>query len=79
MIYGYSINAITVTNVNSQSTFVAVPPNLGVKSSAPVNGTFTVTCTNKQGQIFTSKEIGFNSQASSIESAISQSIPFLTD
>jgi len=46
MINGYSINAATITKVDSKSTFTVVPPIKGVKSSAPVNGTYAITCTD---------------------------------
>lgn len=46
MITGFSINAATISKVDSKSTFAVVPPIKGIKSSAPVNGTYTLTCTD---------------------------------
>lgn len=63
MINGFSFNAVTVSNVNTLSTVVVVPPSRFVASSAPLNGTFVVSCTDNKGVTYTSKEIQYNAFA----------------
>jgi len=65
------------TNKTTASISVTPPPR-GQMSSAPFNGTFTVTCTDNFNAAYTSVEIDYASNANTIEYKL-QSIPFLVD
>jgi len=46
-INGFSSTAATVTRVGkTNATFSVIPPNKGIQSSPPVNGTYFIKCTD---------------------------------
>lgn len=62
MIEGVSANAVSVTKVDqlSQATFLATPPNRGIQSSKPLNGTYQLWCMDQYGQEYGTPDMNFN-------------------
>lgn len=77
LIIGFSFSSATVSVINSKSTIVVVPPNNAVSSSAPINGTYTITCNDNNGKSYKTREILYTAGTPTIEQAISLGIPFL--
>jgi hypothetical protein len=79
-IFGMSANAISVTKGTTLSTFAVASPSIGgIKSSAPVNGTYAVQCMDSSNIVYTSRDINYNAGPFWIGKAIMESIPFLVD
>lgn len=78
-INGFSTNAVMATTVTSKSTFAAVPPMQGIKSSLPVNGTFRVQCTDADGFAWTTDDMVFNAGIWWIKYQMMTHMPFLMD
>lgn len=75
-----SANAISVTKGTTTATFAVASPSIGgIKSSAPLNGTYAVQCTDSKNIAYTSKDINYNTSPYWIGKAIMDSIPFLID
>ena len=79
-INGFSSTAATVTSVGkTNTTFSVVPPNKGIQSSPPVNGTYVIKCTDTNGNQWSTTDIQYNTSPMWIENTITSSIPFLID
>lgn len=77
-INGFSANAVSIKKVSTVSTFVVVSPNKGgIQSTAPINGTYAITCTDHLGASHTSRDINYNTSPMWVTKAIQESIPFL--
>ena len=59
-ISGYSINSISASKTNSTATISIIPPLKGVKSSAPINGSYQISCTDPSGRQWSTPDIAFN-------------------
>jgi len=62
----------------TEASIKTTPPTRGQMSSAPFNGTFTVTCTDSFAREYTSVPINFDASRNEIERYL-QTIPFLVD
>ena len=78
-ITGISINSISATKANSNATITITPPLKGQKSSAPLNGSYAITCTDPRGKQWTTPDIKYNTGHAWIQNIIANSIPFLAD
>ena len=78
-IKGYSINSITATKVGTNATITPTPPIRGVPSSAPINGSYSIVCTDPAGKTWTTPDINYGTNTDWIQNIITNSIPFLAD
>ena len=49
LITGVSVKAATVKLIESKSTFTITPPSQALQSSLPLNGSYTIQCTDQLG------------------------------
>jgi hypothetical protein len=60
LITGVSLKAATVKLIGTNSTFTFTPPSLAIQSSLPLNGSYTIQCTDELGNKFTTGDIAYN-------------------
>jgi hypothetical protein len=71
VIEGFSTNAISVKKVSTESTFAIIAPKTGgIQSSAPINGTYAITCSDSLGVSHTSSDINYNTGVTWIQKII---------
>lgn len=73
---GQSFNQIIATVSDSSATVDANPPH--VLSSAPLQGKYQITCTDFNGNEFTTGDIGYGTWMEGIDYTIHNYMPFLT-
>ena len=56
-IVGISINSISATKSSSNATITVTPPLKGIKSSAPISGNYTISCTDQNKKQWTTPNI----------------------
>ena len=78
-IRGFSINSITATKVGTNATITPTPPIKAIKSSAPINGSYSIVCTDPSGKTWTTPDINYGTNSDWIQNIITNSIPFLAD
>jgi len=78
-ITGYSINSISATKVGTNATIAITPPLKGIKSSAPLNGSYAIVCTDPRGKVWTTPDIKYNTGLHWVQNIMTNSIPFLAD
>lgn len=79
LITGVSLKAATVKLIGTNSTFTFTPPSLAIQSSLPLNGSYTIQCTDELGNKFTTGDIAYNTNQVWVQNMITNSIPFLAD
>jgi hypothetical protein len=76
------ISAAPTSDRNNEKTAARItvtPPTAGIQSSLPFSGDFAITCTDFNGNSYTSRDIAFNEDYRTMVLNMQYSMPFLVD
>jgi len=79
LISGVTANAVVAIKVTSKYTITTLAPTLSVQSSAPINGSYAITCKDAQGISWSTLDIPYKSGHTWVQQHITNKIPFLAD
>ena len=79
LIDGYSANSISVSKISTAANINVVPPQNGQQSTIPLDGTYTITCTDEDEVEWSTPAMWYNTHQIWIQNSISNAIPFMAD